>query len=84
MLEELRLTRAQKQEGHDLNTRFNRLPLAGIAGTAAALSVTQAAQTGPLPPTVPRPVLRLNHPAPDGVTPGTARAVPLRVPDAGV
>ena len=67
-----------------MNIRFNRVLLAGIAAVAAALSVAQAAQARPLPPTVPRPVLRLNHPAPDGVTPGTARAVPLRVPDAGV
>jgi hypothetical protein len=33
--------------------RFNRLLLAGIAGAAAALSVTAVAQAGPLPPTVP-------------------------------
>ena len=68
-----------------MNTRFNRLLLAGIVGAAAALYVTQAAQAGPQSPTVPRPVmLQLNHPAPAGVIPRTARAVPLRVPDAGV
>ena len=67
-----------------MNIRFNRLLLAGIAAAAAALSVTQAAQAGPLPPTVPRPILRLNHPAPAGATPGAVRAVPLRVPDPAV
>jgi hypothetical protein len=84
MLEELRLTRAQQQEGHDMNIRFNRVLLAGIAAAAAALSVTQAAQAGPLPPTVSRPVLRVNHPAPAGLVPRTARAVPLRAPDPAV
>ena len=44
MLEELRLTKAQQKEGHDMNIRFNRLLLAGIAAAAAAWSVTQAAQ----------------------------------------
>ena len=39
-----------------MNIRFNRLLLAGITAAAAALSVTQAAQAVPLPPTVPRPV----------------------------
>lgn len=39
-----------------MNTRFNRLLLAGIAAAAAALSVTQVAQAGPLPPTVPGPI----------------------------
>ena len=64
-----------------MNIRFNRLPLAGIAAAAAALSLTQAAQAGPLPTAVPRPVvLQLNHPAPAGVIPHPARAVPLRVP----
>lgn len=67
-----------------MNIRFNRLLLAGIAAAAAALPVTQAAQAAPLPPTVPRPVLRLNHPAPAGVIPRTARAVPLRVPNPAV
>jgi hypothetical protein len=64
-----------------MNIRFNRLLLAGIAAAAAALSVTQAAQAGPLPPAVPRPMLRLNHPAPAGATPRAVRAVPLRVPN---
>ena len=65
-----------------MNIRFNRLPLAGIAAAAAALSVTQAAQAGPLPTTVPRPVvLQLNHPAPADVIPHPAQAVPLRVPN---
>jgi hypothetical protein len=63
-----------------MKIRCNGLLPAGIAAAAAALSMTQAAQTGPLPPTVPRPVLRLNHPAPGGVTPRTVRAVPLRAP----
>src|SRR5690349_9315217 len=67
-----------------MNIRFDRLLLAGIAAAAAALSVTQAAQAGPLPATVPRPVLRLNHPAPAGVIPRTVRAVPLRAPNSAV
>src|SRR6266704_2451830 len=74
----------QKQEGHDMNIRFNRLLLAGIAAVAAALSVTQAAQARPLPPTVTRPVLQLNRPAPADVTPRALGAVPLRVPDPAV
>jgi hypothetical protein len=84
MLEELRPTRAQKQEGHDMNIRFNRLLLAGIAAAAAALSVTQAAQAGSLPPTVPRPVLRVNRPAPAGVIPRAVRVLPPRVPNPAV
>ena len=67
-----------------MNISFNRLLLAGIAAAAAALSVAQAAQAVPLPPTVPRPVLRLNHPAPAGVTPRTVRAASLRVPNPAV
>ena len=67
-----------------MNIRFNRVLLAGIAAVAAALSVAQAAQARPLPPTVPPPVLRVNHPAPAGTTPGAVRAVPLRVPDPAV
>jgi hypothetical protein len=63
-----------------MNIRFNRLLPAGIAAAAAALSVTQAAQAGPLPPTAPRPVLRLNHPVPGGLIPQAVRAVPLRAP----
>jgi FtsP/CotA-like multicopper oxidase with cupredoxin domain len=39
-----------------MNIRFSRLLLAGIAAAAAALSVTQVAQAGPLPPTVPGPI----------------------------
>jgi len=39
-----------------MNIRCNRLLLAGIAPTAAALSVTQAAQAGPAPPTVTGPI----------------------------
>src|SRR5258708_23220221 len=55
-----------------------------MPAVAAALSVTQAAQASPLPPAVPRPVLRVNHPAPADLVPRTARAVPLRVPDPAV
>src|SRR5205809_1528002 len=37
-------TRAQKQEGDDMNIRFNRLLVGGIIAAAAALSGTQVAQ----------------------------------------
>ena len=56
-----------------------------MAAAATVLSVTQAAQAGPQSPTVPRPVMmQLNHPAPAGVIPRTARAVPLRAPNPAV
>jgi hypothetical protein len=67
-----------------MNIRFSCLLLAGIAAASAALSVTQTARAGPLPPTVPGPVLRVNHPAPADVIPRTVRAVPLRVPSPAI
>jgi hypothetical protein len=70
-----------------------RMPMA-VPGLAAALVLAASAvlvsagatgaSVGPQAGSGTVPVLRLNHAAPAGVTPGTARAVPLRVPDAGV
>src|SRR6266566_3022345 len=70
-----------------------RMPMA-VPGLAAALVLAASAvlvsagaagaSVGPQAGSGTVPVLRLNRPAPAGVTPGTARAVPLRVPDAGV
>jgi hypothetical protein len=49
-----------------------------VSAGAAGASVGSQAGSGTVP------VLRLNRAAPAGLIPGTARAVPLRVPDAGV
>jgi len=49
-----------------------------VSAGAAGASAGSQAGSGMVP------VLRLNRAAPAGVTSGTARAVPLRVPDAGV
>jgi hypothetical protein len=49
-----------------------------VSAGAAGASVGPQAASGTVPE------LRLNHAAPAGVTPGPTRAVPLRVPDAGV